>query len=125
MTDDPGVCDTRPSCFTSLTRCGCGEQKHEALDQTVHSLLGFTMLACCIAVLVGLRAPHNWLANMLRSLTTSMQGVWLIQVRLPDSANPTLPWCPTLVSHLETTFMLVANPHAPAVSNLPEYWNIA
>jgi hypothetical protein len=62
-------------------------QKHEVLDQTVHSLLALTMWACAIALLAELRCPGSLLASAARCLGCLMQGMWLIQVRAARSGG--------------------------------------
>ena len=54
-------------------------KKHDALDQSVHSLLALTMWACAISVTLEMARPRSVLASAARSLSCIMQGMWMIQ----------------------------------------------
>ena len=55
-------------------------KKHDALDQSVHSLLALTMWACAGSILLEMARPRSVLASAARSLSCIMQGMWMIQV---------------------------------------------
>lgn len=60
-------------------------KKHVPLDMITHELLGYTMLACALGVLLELKAPGNFLVSVFRGFAVQMQGVWLISVRSPPA----------------------------------------
>ena len=59
-------------------------KKHLAMDAVTHALLGYTMLAGALGVILELRAPHNFLVSVFRAFAVMLQGVWLMAVRLPS-----------------------------------------
>lgn len=56
-------------------------KKHLPLDMILHELLGYTMLAGALGVILELRCPGNFLISVFRSFAVVMQGIWLIAVR--------------------------------------------
>jgi len=53
-------------------------KKHRALDAEAHLLLGYSMAATAVAIVLELRSPHSFLLSAFRALSLCMQGVWLI-----------------------------------------------
>lgn len=73
-------------------------KKHDALDQSVHSLLALTMWACAGSILLEMAQPRSVLASAARSLSCVMQGMWMIQVcyfrrQKPNFARTSLVQC--------------------------------
>ena len=76
-------------------------KKHLAMDAVTHALLGYTMLAGALGVILELRAPHNFLVSVFRAFAVMLQGVWLMAVRLPSC----LACAPILTGNLAVCFL--------------------